>query len=86
VGNNQVTALFLNPSNSLQLVVTSLDGCIRIWDYLDGRVLRTVEMGSPITLATLDAKQHDTIFVGLLKASEKVGRGGLTIRSLDTLD
>lgn len=77
ITQNAVTGVFLNPSNSLQLLTTSLDGLIRFWDYLDGRVLRTLIMGGPISLACIsysdgpEGKSSDYIYVGVLKQSER---------------
>ena len=66
----QITGLFLSPSNSLQLITTSLDGYIRIWDYLEGFVLRTIDCGHPIICATCSnsaaINMLDCIFVALL--------------------
>ena len=75
--SNAVTGVFLNPSNSLQLLTTSLDGLIRIWDYLDGRVLRTIDMAGPISLACIshndgsEGSNVHSIYVGVLKQSER---------------
>ena len=75
--SNTVTGVFLNPSSPLQLLTTSLDGLVRIWDYLDGRVLRTIDMGGPISLACVshndgtDTNGTDSLYVGVLKQSER---------------
>lgn len=51
--NNQVTSLFVNPVNSLQVITTSLDGFVRVWDYLEGKVLYSTDMGGPIACAAI---------------------------------
>ncbi|KAE8259164.1 hypothetical protein A4X13_0g1193 [Tilletia indica] len=38
--NHRITALALHPSNPLQLLSTSTNGTICVWDYLDARLLR----------------------------------------------
>lgn len=51
--NNQVTSLFMHPNNSLQVITTSLDGYVRVWDYLEGKVLYSADMGGPIPCAAM---------------------------------
>ncbi|UZJ50992.1 hypothetical protein CBS101457_000312 [Exobasidium rhododendri] len=52
-----ITGLSLNPANSLQLLTCSLDGTIKVWDYLDAILLRTIDLGFPISHMIA----HDTI-------------------------
>lgn len=51
--SNQITSLFINPVNALQVVTTSLDGHVRVWDYLEGKVLYSADMGGPISCAAI---------------------------------
>jgi NET1-associated nuclear protein 1 (U3 small nucleolar RNA-associated protein 17) len=44
-----ITAYTLNPSNPLQLVTSSLDGSLKVWDYLDGSLVRTINLPGPVT-------------------------------------
>ncbi|GJN89438.1 hypothetical protein Rhopal_002424-T1 [Rhodotorula paludigena] len=60
-----VSAVLLSPSNSRQLVVGSTDGKVRLWDYLEGRLLRTLDLGSPIVHAAANANLPDQLFVAL---------------------
>ncbi|GAA5991924.1 hypothetical protein JCM10908_002273 [Rhodotorula pacifica] len=60
-----VTALLLSPSNPRQLVVASSDGKLRLWDYVEGRLVRTLEMGAPVVHATASDKLPDQVFVAL---------------------
>ena len=70
-----ITGLFLNPSNSLQVITTSLDGHIRIWDYLDGSILRSINLGHPITCAACSTSSarntQDSIFVSLFQGTKE---------------
>lgn len=50
-----VTGLFINPTNHFQLITTGWDGCVRIWDFLEGILLRTIYTHSPIIAAALPA-------------------------------
>jgi NET1-associated nuclear protein 1 (U3 small nucleolar RNA-associated protein 17) len=44
-----VTALLLLPSNDLRLLVASMDGYIRLWDYLEGQIVKEYKIGVPVT-------------------------------------
>lgn len=67
-----MTGLFLNPTNALQLIVTGLDGHIRIWDFLDAKILRDIDMGNPVILAAMsDAPAlQDQLFVAVKSAEQ----------------
>ncbi|KAL1411238.1 NET1-associated nuclear protein 1 [Vanrija albida] len=39
-----ITALILHPTNHLQLITASLDGTIKIWDWVEGRHIRTIRL------------------------------------------
>lgn len=67
-----VTAVLLSPSNPRQLVVGSSDGRIRIWDYVEGKLLRTLELGAPVVHATASENLPDQLFVALAASSESV--------------
>ncbi|KAM0789065.1 hypothetical protein ACM66B_003128 [Microbotryomycetes sp. NB124-2] len=60
-----VSALVLNPANSLQLVVASLDGTLRVWDYSEGVLVRTIDVGAPVLHACASERLSDHIFVAL---------------------
>ena len=66
-----VTAVLLSPSNPRQLVVGSSDGRIRIWDYVEGKLLRTLELGAPVVHATASPHLPDQLFVALAASSEQ---------------
>ncbi|KAI5478145.1 hypothetical protein MNV49_005409 [Pseudohyphozyma bogoriensis] len=63
---SKVSCLLLNPANPLQLVVGGLDGMLRLWDYREGKLLRTLDLGAPIQHAAAHSSLHDQIFVALL--------------------
>ncbi|GAA6017247.1 hypothetical protein JCM10207_003659 [Rhodosporidiobolus poonsookiae] len=66
-----VTAVLLNPSNPRQLVVGSSDAKVRVWDYLEGRLLRTLEMGTAVVHAAANAALPDHLYVALAPAEPK---------------
>lgn len=60
-----MSAVLLNPSNPLQLVVAALDGTIRVWDYQGGILLRTLDLGAPVLHACGHSTLPDQLFVAL---------------------
>jgi NET1-associated nuclear protein 1 (U3 small nucleolar RNA-associated protein 17) len=68
----KVSCLLLNPANSLQLIVGSLDGMLRLWDYKEGKLIRTLDLGSPIQLACSHPAILDQIFVAIVSSDETV--------------
>jgi NET1-associated nuclear protein 1 (U3 small nucleolar RNA-associated protein 17) len=67
VHTEQVTALALHPANPLQLVSASLDGTLKIWDVLDATLLRSLDVGLPITHMALHASQPGVAYVAVRK-------------------
>ncbi|GAA5880376.1 hypothetical protein JCM3774_006741 [Rhodotorula dairenensis] len=67
-----VTAVLLSPSNPRQLVVGASDGRLRIWDYVDGTLLRTLELGAAVVHATASSNLPDQVFVALASAPIEV--------------
>lgn len=61
--NNSVTALLINPANSLQIIVGSADGYIRIWDYLEGNLLRSLDIGAPVTHVAAHSSWSGYLFI-----------------------
>ncbi|PWN46911.1 WD40 repeat-like protein [Violaceomyces palustris] len=45
----RITGLVINPANPLQLLTSSLDGTLKIWDFLDAVLLSTIDLKLPIT-------------------------------------
>ncbi|TNY22985.1 WD40-repeat-containing domain protein [Rhodotorula diobovata] len=77
-----VSAVLLSPSNPRQLVVAATDGKVRLWDYLEGRLLRTLELGAPVLHATANAALPDQLFVALGTASGTPGEASVYLVSL----
>ncbi|KAF9417570.1 hypothetical protein BGZ94_009944 [Podila epigama] len=66
-----VTAIMLNPKNTLQLYSASLDGTIKLWDFNDAVLLRTIEVGVPITNMVMSASTPDDVYITTKKKSTK---------------
>ncbi|KAI8812077.1 hypothetical protein BJ742DRAFT_80102 [Cladochytrium replicatum] len=60
-----ITSLQLNHANHLQLFSSSLDGTIRLWDINDSVLLKSWEIGSPITHMRLHPNNANTIFLAV---------------------
>ncbi|KAF9074836.1 quinon protein alcohol dehydrogenase-like superfamily [Rhodocollybia butyracea] len=58
-----LTSVVLNPQNVFQIITGSLDGSIRIWDYLDATLIRTLYIGQPIHHICAHDKHKDLVFV-----------------------
>ncbi|EJT99974.1 WD40 repeat-like protein, partial [Dacryopinax primogenitus] len=70
---HRITSLALNPSNAFQLLVSHLDGSIRVWDFLDGVLLRTVELESGITHMCVSEKLKNQVLVAVNEVGKKKG-------------
>ncbi|GAA6058274.1 hypothetical protein JCM3770_004336 [Rhodotorula araucariae] len=77
-----VSAVLLSPSNPRQLVVAATDGKVRLWDYLDGRLLRTLELGAPVLHAAASASLPDQLYVALGTPSAVEGEASVYLVSL----
>ena len=70
-----VTSCAINPLNAFQLLTTSVDGRIRVWEYQEGKELRVVDCGQPIVSA-VRAGSTDEPALLLSCASNFVERDG----------
>ncbi|KAI5835962.1 WD40 repeat-like protein [Schizophyllum commune Tattone D] len=70
-----LTCATLNPHNVFQLIVGSLNGCLMVWDYLDGVLLQTIDLAQPIRHICAHQKFKDVVFVAASKPSKKQSRG-----------
>lgn len=44
-------------------MTASLDGTVKIWDYIDAALLSTISVQRPVTTMCIDTSQPDTVFV-----------------------
>lgn len=61
-----ITAIVINPENPFQLLSASLDGTIKIWDYLDASLIQTIHVGRPISQMCVHEKFKGHAFVAVL--------------------
>jgi hypothetical protein len=45
----QIISYALNPLNSLQVLTASEDGFIKVWDWTDGRLIRSINLAAAMT-------------------------------------
>ncbi|XP_066201661.1 WD repeat-containing protein 75 [Saccopteryx leptura] len=69
---NLVTGIQLNPNNHLQLYSCSLDGTIKLWDYLDGILIKTFIVGHKLHALFTHANAEDSVFVTVNKEKPDV--------------
>lgn len=62
-----ITAIMINPANPLQLLTASLDGRVKVWDFLDGILLSSFDLQLPISGMTAHASNPNTVYVLLKK-------------------
>ncbi|KAF9454138.1 WD40 repeat-like protein [Macrolepiota fuliginosa MF-IS2] len=69
--SNSFSCAVINPHNPFQLITGSLDGCLMIWDFLDGTLLRTIDVTQPIHLICAHEQYKDYVFVAASRPSKK---------------
>ena len=62
-----ITSVVLSPQNAFQLITASLDGTIKIWDFLEGVLLQTIGLDQPIHHVCTHEKIKDHLFVAAIK-------------------
>ncbi|KAJ8247177.1 hypothetical protein GJAV_G00259640 [Gymnothorax javanicus] len=65
-----VTGLAFNPTNHLQVYSCSLDGTIRLWDYTDGILIKTLVIGHEISALYVAKKHEGVVFAIIPMASD----------------
>ncbi|KAG8810619.1 hypothetical protein FRC17_002857 [Serendipita sp. 399] len=68
--SDRVTCLMINPSNSFQLLTGSGDGVLRVWDYIDAVLLRSIDVGHPISHLCAHREMEDRVFLISRKPSK----------------
>jgi NET1-associated nuclear protein 1 (U3 small nucleolar RNA-associated protein 17) len=71
-----ITSAILSAHNAFQLITASLDGTIKVWDFLEGILLRTINLEQPIHHVCGHEKIKDHVFVATAKAKKKGSSAG----------
>jgi NET1-associated nuclear protein 1 (U3 small nucleolar RNA-associated protein 17) len=67
---DKITALSLDPESHFQLITASLDGTLKIWDFLEATLLKTIQVGLPITHLCLHTAHPGYAFIACNKPSK----------------
>ncbi|KAG8822073.1 hypothetical protein FRC19_006752 [Serendipita sp. 401] len=74
--SDRITCLMINPSNSFQLITGSEDGILRLWDFIDAVLLRSIDVGHPISHLCGHKEMEDQVFVISRKPSKSGNEEG----------
>ncbi|XP_076013135.1 WD repeat-containing protein 75 [Genypterus blacodes] len=66
-----VTGVLLKPSNHLQVYSCSLDGTVRLWDFTDGILIKTLVIGYPIYSVLASAHHKGVLFAVTATLNDK---------------
>uniref|UniRef100_A0A8C3V0U4 WD repeat domain 75 n=1 Tax=Catharus ustulatus TaxID=91951 RepID=A0A8C3V0U4_CATUS len=66
-----VTGIQLNPHNHMQLYSCSLDGTIKLWDFMDGIPIKTFTVGTKLLALYTLASAEDSVFAVIPKKGER---------------
>ncbi|KIM33744.1 hypothetical protein M408DRAFT_18764 [Serendipita vermifera MAFF 305830] len=82
--SDRITCLKINPQNTFQLFTGSADGMLRTWDFLDAVLLRTIDVGYPISHLCAHHEMESHIFVVCQKPNKKKSKDEGTHASVIT--
>ncbi|XP_051762767.1 WD repeat-containing protein 75 [Ctenopharyngodon idella] len=69
---NQVTGIAFNPANHLQVYSCSADGTVKLWDFIDGILIKTFIIGYPLFSLYVSDKHEGVIFLHLPMATDSM--------------
>ncbi|XP_028742865.1 WD repeat-containing protein 75 [Peromyscus leucopus] len=64
---NLVSGILVNPNNHLQLYSCSFDGTVKLWDYLDGILIKTYIVGPKLHALFIPPCAEESIFLTISK-------------------
>uniref|UniRef100_A0A8C2KY69 WD repeat domain 75 n=1 Tax=Cyprinus carpio TaxID=7962 RepID=A0A8C2KY69_CYPCA len=67
---NQVTGITLNPANHLQVYSCSVDGTVKLWDFIDGILIKTFVIGCPLFAIYVSEKHEGVLFLHVSMATD----------------
>ena len=74
--SDKITALSLDPESPFQLITASLDGTLKVWDVLEATLLKTIQVGLPITHLCLHTAHPGYAFIACNKPKKKSKEDG----------
>ena len=82
---HNITSATLNPHNAFQLITGSLSGYIMIWDFLDGVLLQTIDIGQSIHHICAHVGFKDVVFVAASRRSNNLLPNGEHVRRFSAI-
>lgn len=74
--SNKITALSLVPESPFQLITASLDGTLKVWDFLQAILLNTIQVGLQVTHLCLHTAHPGYAFIACNKPPKKKSKEG----------
>ena len=74
--SDAIACAILSPHNPFQLITGSSDGCIRLWNFMDAILLRTLSIGKPIIHIAAHENYSDHVFVSVGRGTKKKSSKG----------
>ncbi|KAI0756804.1 WD40 repeat-like protein [Daedaleopsis nitida] len=75
--SDTVTSAIVSPHNPFQLITGSLDGYIRVWDFLDASLLQTISISQPIFHIAAHDSLSGYLFVAAARPTKKKSKAGV---------
>jgi NET1-associated nuclear protein 1 (U3 small nucleolar RNA-associated protein 17) len=69
--SDKITALSLDPESPFQLITASLDGTLKVWDFLEATLLKTIQVGLQVTHLCLHTAHPGYAFIACNKPPKK---------------
>lgn len=66
-----ITGMALSPDNPLQLLTCSLDGSVKVWDYLESALHDSVDVGHPLVAMDVCPRWKGRVFLAARKAGKE---------------
>ena len=66
-----ITGMMLSLFNPLQLITCSLDGTVKVWDYLESQLHDNVHVGHPIVSMSASSHWRNRLFVAVSKHGQQ---------------
>ena len=83
--SDKITALSLNPDSPFQLITASLDGTLKVWDFLEATLLKTIQVGLQVTHLCLHTAHPGYAFIACIKPPQKMSKEDGEQPALDIL-
>ena len=75
---DSVTCMALNPHNSFQLITGALDGIVRVWDFVDGVLLKAFNVGKPVHHLAVHERFKDEVYISVARPARRVNKNGVS--------